>query len=389
MARRIHPPSVQRALRALGRDLGIAHRKRPTAAAKRACSATRPTSPIPDASPSPRRCRWPRRRSTRPARGSAAAPRCRADCRRCARFVGARTRPQGAARRAHGAGLPACRRRRDATGRASLPGRRRTAAGADLPADTPSGRARRVAATGRSGLRRVEPEPGGARAAAGERRFTRRGEAEGERPRRASRLAIAKFTSDAATLPVEKVEVATLRLARATGVNAASARVELGDTDRPVALIERFDRAAGDRIHYLSAQSFLGTESATGASTPTSRMPCARMRSIRAQLAELYRRVLFTILVSNNDDHLKNHGLLHAGGGLWCCPPPSTSTPGRTAGGTWKRASAISAGTRPPSRPRWTPLPSSTSNATPPSPCCRAWCSLSTNSGGRAAGRRA
>ena len=31
--------------------------------------------------------------------------------------------------------------------------------------------------------------------------------------------------------------------------------------------------------------------------------------------------MLFTILVSNNDDHLKNHGLLHAGGGRWVLSP--------------------------------------------------------------------
>ena len=30
----------------------------------------------------------------------------------------------------------------------------------------------------------------------------------------------------------------------------ASARIELGDTDRPVALVDRFDRVAGDRVHY-------------------------------------------------------------------------------------------------------------------------------------------
>ena len=116
--------------------------------------------------------------------------------------------------------------------------------------------------------------------------------------------------------------MATLRLARAAGVDAASARVELGGTDRPVALIERFDRAAGDRIHYLSAQSFLGAEAATGAFyTDVADALRAHALDPRAQLAELYRRVLFTILVSNNDDHLKNHGLLHAGGGLWVLSP--------------------------------------------------------------------
>ena len=80
---------------------------------------------------------------------------------------------------------------------------------------------------------------------------------------RSGGLAIAKFTSDRDTMPVERV--ATLALARAVGLTAARARVELGATDKPVALIERFDRAAGERIHYLSAQSFIGAGAATGA----------------------------------------------------------------------------------------------------------------------------
>ncbi len=139
---------------------------------------------------------------------------------------------------------------------------------------------------------------------------------------RSGDLAIAKFTSDRDTMPVERVEVATLALARAAGLNAARARVELGSTDKPVALIERFDRAAGERIHYLSAQSFIGAGAATGAYyTDIADALRAHAFDPTAQLTELYRRVLFTILVSNNDDHLKNHGLLHAGGGRWVLSP--------------------------------------------------------------------
>lgn len=135
-------------------------------------------------------------------------------------------------------------------------------------------------------------------------------------------LTIAKFTPDDDTMPIERAEVAALKLARAAGVNAASARIELGDTDRPVALVDRFDRIAGDRVHYLSAQSFLGAETATGAYyTDVADALRAHALDPRAQLTELFRRMLFTILVSNNDDHLKNHGLLHAGGGLWVLSP--------------------------------------------------------------------
>ena len=135
-------------------------------------------------------------------------------------------------------------------------------------------------------------------------------------------LAIAKFTSDRDTMPVERVEVATLALARAAGVNAAQARIELGSTDRPVALIKRFDRAGADRVHYLSAQSFIGADANTSAYyTDIADALRAHAFDPAAQLTELFRRVLFTILVSNNDDHLKNHGLLHAGAGRWLLSP--------------------------------------------------------------------
>lgn len=135
-------------------------------------------------------------------------------------------------------------------------------------------------------------------------------------------LLIAKFTSEDDTMPVERVEVATLNLARAAGLNAASARLELGDTPRPVALIRRFDRHDGDRIGYLSAQSFIDADYARGAYyTDIADALRAYAFDARAELAELYRRILFTILVSNADDHLRNHGLVHVQKGQWALSP--------------------------------------------------------------------
>ncbi len=135
-------------------------------------------------------------------------------------------------------------------------------------------------------------------------------------------LAIAKFTSDGDTMPIERAEVATLKLARAAGIDAALARLELNDTDRPIALITRFDRMRTERISYLSAQSFVGAETATGGFyTDIADGLRAHASDPRRQMAELYRRILFTILVSNTDDHLKNHGLLHVGAGRWMLAP--------------------------------------------------------------------
>ena len=135
-------------------------------------------------------------------------------------------------------------------------------------------------------------------------------------------LAIGKFTAQQDTLPVERVEVAALALAREVGISAATARLELGRTDRPVALIRRFDRRGESRIGYLSAQSFIDAEHATGAFyTDIADALRTHGEDPKAQLTELYRRILFTILVSNNDDHLKNHGLLHVSSGRWVLAP--------------------------------------------------------------------
>ena len=135
-------------------------------------------------------------------------------------------------------------------------------------------------------------------------------------------LMIAKFTSEDDTMPIERVEVATLNLARAAGLNAASARLELGNTSRPVALVRRFDRRDGERIGYLSAQSFIAADAGTGAYyTDIADALRAHAFDVKTELAELFRRILFTILVSNNDDHLRNHGLLHVTNGQWALSP--------------------------------------------------------------------
>ena len=134
-------------------------------------------------------------------------------------------------------------------------------------------------------------------------------------------LAIAKFTSVRDTRPVERVEVATLNLARAAGLTSAQARVELAHDDRPVAVVRRFDRHGDDRIPYLSARSFLGTDARAACYTDIVERLSVHGFAPERQMAELYRRLLFTILVSNNDDHLKNHGVLHVGAGRWALAP--------------------------------------------------------------------
>lgn len=135
-------------------------------------------------------------------------------------------------------------------------------------------------------------------------------------------LWIAKFTSAQDTKPVERAEVATLKLAAMCGLRVAEAKMELRDSDSPIALIRRFDRRGETRIPYISARTALDWQGDEGGFyTDIADM----IRQISSKpvddLHELWRRIVFTVLVSNKDDHLKNHGFIYAGGDRWRLSP--------------------------------------------------------------------
>lgn len=135
-------------------------------------------------------------------------------------------------------------------------------------------------------------------------------------------LWLAQFTSVHDQQPIERVEVATLRLAQACGIRTPTARLELADTPFPVALIQRFDRRGSSRIPYISARTALGkTGTELGSYTEIVDFIRAYGADPKADFRELFLRLIFTILVCNKDDHLKNHGFLYVGGGQWRLSP--------------------------------------------------------------------
>lgn len=137
-------------------------------------------------------------------------------------------------------------------------------------------------------------------------------------------LAIGKFPSVTDERPVTKGEVLALRLARRAGIDAAEAR--LVDSDgAAVALIRRFDRSAGGgRLMYVSAATMLGAEPADpGEHSYTEIVDALRQygRQPAADVEQLWRRIAFSILITNVDDHLLNHGFLHVDRGQWRLAP--------------------------------------------------------------------
>lgn len=135
-------------------------------------------------------------------------------------------------------------------------------------------------------------------------------------------LAIGKFPSVSDERAVTRGEVLALRLARKAGIDAADARLVESDGAQ-VAVIRRFDRTEdGGRLMYVSAATMLGAEEASERSY-TDLVDALRQYGSRpaADIEELWRRIAFSILITNVDDHLRNHGFLHVDRGQWRLSP--------------------------------------------------------------------
>ncbi len=137
-------------------------------------------------------------------------------------------------------------------------------------------------------------------------------------------LAVGKFPSVKDERPVTKGEVLAMQLAKTSGLRVAEAR--LVDSDGvPVALIRRFDRTDDrGRIPYVSAATILGADPADSQEhSYTEIVDALRIHGADVQLdmEELWRRMAFFVLITNVDDHLRNHGFLHVSHGQWRLAP--------------------------------------------------------------------
>ncbi len=124
-------------------------------------------------------------------------------------------------------------------------------------------------------------------------------------------LAIAKFPRKDDEWSVVVWEAVTLNLAQKAGIRVPMYRLEQ-ILEKPVLILDRFDRRDGERVPFLSAMSMLGARDNQQHSYLE--MVDALIQygaSPREDMRELWRRIVFTIMVSNTDDHLRNHGFIY------------------------------------------------------------------------------
>jgi len=124
-------------------------------------------------------------------------------------------------------------------------------------------------------------------------------------------LAIAKFPRKDDDFQVVIWEAIALTLAKNAGITIPSWRLT-HILEKPVLIINRFDRFDQNRIPFLSAMSMLEAQDNEPHSYLEMVYALAQHGAApNEDMAQLWRRIVFSILISNTDDHLRNHAFLY------------------------------------------------------------------------------
>jgi serine/threonine-protein kinase HipA len=142
-------------------------------------------------------------------------------------------------------------------------------------------------------------------------------------------LWIGKFPSREDARDIGAWEYVTRQLAGRAGLDVPPAKLLRFNHDFHTFCVQRFDRAGDTRRFYASAMTLLQRDQSEG----TSYLELAQFLRARgdashadADLAQLFRRVAFNVMVGNRDDHLRNHGFIlgHSG---WRLAPAFDANP--------------------------------------------------------------
>lgn len=128
-------------------------------------------------------------------------------------------------------------------------------------------------------------------------------------------LWIAKFPSKNDDNDTGAWEKVVHDLARMCGLNVPESKVEKFSKYGSTFLVKRFDRDGDKRIHFASAMTLLGKTDGASASDGTSYLDIAGFiksygANPKADLVELWKRIVFNMAVTNTDDHLRNHAFI-------------------------------------------------------------------------------
>jgi serine/threonine-protein kinase HipA len=127
-------------------------------------------------------------------------------------------------------------------------------------------------------------------------------------------------------------EKVALDLARRAGISVPDSQlIRVGD--RSVLIVDRFDRRGTTRVGYASAMTLLEASDGDQRSyLEIAEVIEERSTNVTGDLNQLWRRICFSILISNTDDHLRNHGFLHERAESWALSPAFDLNPNPAPG---------------------------------------------------------
>ncbi|MFI3238449.1 MAG: type II toxin-antitoxin system HipA family toxin [Lachnospiraceae bacterium] len=138
-------------------------------------------------------------------------------------------------------------------------------------------------------------------------------------------LWIAKFPSKHDEQNSGAWEMVVHDLAKMCGIDVPEARLEKFSKLGSTYLVKRFDRKGEQRIHFSSAMTMLGKTDGAGAYDGSSYLEIVSFLKAngarpKEDLRELWKRIVFSMAVSNTDDHFRNHGFILSESG-WVLSP--------------------------------------------------------------------
>ncbi len=150
-------------------------------------------------------------------------------------------------------------------------------------------------------------------------------------------LWIAKFPSSKDDKNTGAWEMVLHKLAKVCGIHVPDARLLQFSGKHHTFLSKRFDRIKDKRIHFASAMTLLGYQDGADFHDGLSYLDIIAFiiqqgALVKADLEQLWRRVVFNILVSNTDDHLRNHGFILTNNG-WQLSPAYDMNPNEMGSG--------------------------------------------------------
>jgi serine/threonine-protein kinase HipA len=130
-----------------------------------------------------------------------------------------------------------------------------------------------------------------------------------------NQLWIAKFPSKNDLIDMAAWEYLAYRLAKSAGIEMAECKLENIAGKYRTFFTKRFDREKQERIHFASAMTMTGKNEELIRDNTPSYLEIAEFiqfsgNQINQDLEQLWRRIVFNILISNTDDHLRNHGFI-------------------------------------------------------------------------------